>query len=68
MEYEKLQDGTRMISRTYEDTYSHDLWVNVQCPYCEYEQEEKNLTNCGSVYEIECADCKKVYKMYFDAS
>ena len=68
MEYEEHDDGTRMIYRTYHDTHAASLWVELQCPYCGYEDLELDLTECGKTYEIECGDCGKNYEMHFDAS
>lgn len=68
VEFEESKDGKRKIYCTYGDTEVASLWVNVTCPYCENEQQELDLTECGATYKIHCEECEKEFEMYFDAS
>jgi len=55
------------IYRTYADTEVASLNTFVQCPYCQYEQTEQDMDECGKTYVIDCEECEKQYEMYFDA-
>lgn len=67
MDYEETK-GERMIYRTYADTEIAELDTKVECPYCEEEDMVNDMSECGKTYTIECENCGKEYKMYFDAS
>lgn len=69
-EYDDLDDGKRMIYRTYNETEVASLWTFCKCPHCGHEQSELDMNDCGETYEITCENekCEKEYKMYFDAS
>ncbi|AGR47510.1 hypothetical protein ABOUO_82 [Brevibacillus phage Abouo] len=53
---------------TYADTEVASLYTHVQCPYCNHEQNELDMDECGKIYVIECEECEEQYEMYFDAS
>ena len=57
----------RAIYRTYEDTEIVMLATNVECPYCGDEWQEEDKDECGETYILECPECGKKFKMYFDA-
>jgi len=50
------------------DTEVSELATNINCPYCGAEWQEYDMSDCGTTYELECGDCEKEFKMYFDAS
>ena len=68
LDYDEEQDGTRTIYRTYNDTEVIELATNIDCPYCGAGWQEYDMSDCGKVYSLECGDCEKKFKMYFDAS
>jgi|GEM_PF-2428596 len=67
MEYEVEDDGSRMILRSYIDTEVSELSTSIECPYCKADWQEFDMSNCGETYDLECEECEKEFKMYFDA-
>lgn len=52
---------------SYMDTEVAELDVFVTCPYCGETNKERDKTDPGSTYDLECGACEREYTMYFDA-
>lgn len=56
------------IYRSYDDTEVVATATHVKCPYCGAEWLEQDTDECGETYVIECEECERKFKMYFDAN